>query len=170
MAMVVVHAVCFEEEAMPLTRLKEFLDRNNVKYVMMGHTPAYTAPEIAAAAHVPGKELAKTVIVKIDGRLSMAVLPASYRVDFDALCDATGATEIALASEREFADLFPGCEPGAMPPFGNLYGLDVYVADVLAEDEEIVFNAGAFTELMKMPYSDFARLVKPRVIPFAAHV
>jgi len=155
---------------MPLTRLKEFLDRNKVKYAMLGHTPAYTAPEIAAAAHVPGKELAKTVIIKIDGKLAMAVLPASYRVDFDLLCEATGANAVTLASEGEFSDLFPGCEPGAMPPFGNLYGLDVYVADVLAEDEEIVFNAGAFTELMKMPYGDFARLVKPRVIPFAAHV
>jgi Ala-tRNA(Pro) deacylase len=155
---------------MPLTKLREFLDRHNVKYVTIRHSPAYTAPEIAAAAHVPGNLLAKTVIVRIAGKLAMAVLPASYRVDFDLLREATGANDAALAVEREFVGLFPGCEPGAMPPFGNLYGLDVYVADVLTEDDEIVFNAGTFTELMKLSYRDFARLVEPRVMQFAAHV
>jgi len=155
---------------MPLTQLKEFLDQHGVKYVTVTHEPAFTAPEIAAAAHVPGQELAKTVMVKIDGKLAMAVLPASYRVDFELLQEATGAEEVGLATESEFIGLFPGCEPGAMPPFGNLYGLDVYVADVLAEDDEIAFNAGSLTELMRIPYRDFARLVHPEVIPFAAHV
>ena len=155
---------------MPLTKLNEFLDAQNVKYVTIRHSPAYTAPEIAASAHVPGNELAKTVIVRLAGKLAMAVLPASYRVDFERLREATGAKDVTLAVERDFVGLFPGCEPGAIPPFGNLYGLDVYVADVLAEDDEIVFNAGTFTELMKLSYRDFARLVKPRIMRFAAHV
>jgi Ala-tRNA(Pro) deacylase len=155
---------------MPLTKLKQFLDRQHVAYTTMAHTPACTAPEVAAAAHVPGAELAKTVIVKIGGTLAMAVLPASYRVDFELLREATGERDVALASEREFGHLFPECEIGAMPPFGNLYGLDVYVADTLTENEDIVFNAGSFTELMRMAYRDFARLVKPRVLQFAAHV
>lgn len=155
---------------MSLKRLKEYLDGHNVKYVAISHSPAYTAQEVAASAHVPGKELAKSVIVRIDGNLAMAVLPASYKVDFESLREVTGATRVELAREREFKGLFPDCEPGAMPPFGNLYDLPVYVANVLAEDEEIVFNAGSFTELMKLPYSDYARLVHPKVLHFAAHV
>ncbi len=155
---------------MPVQKLKELLDSQKVKYVTISHSPAYTASEIAASAHIPGKELAKTVMVRIGGKMAMAVLPASYRVDFDLLQEATGAQDVVLASEREFTDKFPGCEPGAMPPFGNLYGMDVFVADTLAEDEEIAFNAGSFTELMKLSYKDFERLVKPKVLRFTARV
>ncbi|RPJ62603.1 MAG: YbaK/EbsC family protein, partial [Acidobacteria bacterium] len=107
---------------MPVKKLKEFLDENRVKYVTISHSLAYTAQEIAATAHIPGKELAKTVIIRADGRMAMAVLPASLKVDFDLLADATGAKKIELATEREFKQLFPDCEMGAMPPFGNLYG------------------------------------------------
>jgi Ala-tRNA(Pro) deacylase len=155
---------------MPLAKLKEFLDSHDVRYLLISHSPAYTAAEIAASAHIPGKELAKTVIVKIDGKMAMMVLPASYKVDFDLLREATGGKDVALATEPEFQNLFPGCELGAMPPFGNLYGMDVHVADVLAEDKEIAFNAGSFTELMKLSYEDFERLVNPKVAQFAAHV
>jgi len=155
---------------MSLKRLKEYLDGHDVKYVTISHSPAYTAQEVAASAHVPGKELAKSVIVRIDGNLAMAVLPASYKVDFESLREVTGATRVELAREQEFRELFPDCKPGAMPPFGNLYDLPVYVANVLAEAEEIVFNAGSFTELMKLPYHDYARLVHPKVLHFAAHV
>lgn len=155
---------------MPLQKLKDFLDTRGVKYVTISHSPAYTAQEVAASAHIPGRELAKTVIVKLDGKLAMAVLPASDKVDFELLREATGAHQVALAGEREFEDLFPGCEPGAMPPFGNLYGLDVYVADTLAMDEEIAFNAGSFTELMKLDYRDFERAVKPKVLAFGVPV
>ncbi len=152
---------------MPLRKLREFLDSQSVKYVTIIHSPVYTAQEIAASAHIPGKELAKTVMVKLDGRLVMTVLPASYRVDFGPLRKATGAKHVELASEEDFKDTFPGCELGAMPPFGNLYGLDVYAADVLAEDENIAFNAGSHTELVKLAYRDFERLVKPKVAAFA---
>jgi len=155
---------------MPVRKIREFLDNNHVKYVTIAHSKAYTAQDIAASAHIPGKELAKTVMVKIEGKMAMAVLPASFKVDFEMLEHASGAEVVELATEQEFKDLFPGCEVGAMPPFGNLYGMEVYVAGSLAEDERIAFNAGTHTELIQMAFEDFQRLVQPRVVQFAAHV
>ena len=152
------------EVGMPVKQLQEFLDKHHVKYVTIRHSPAYTAQEVAASAHIPGKELAKTVMVKLDGRLAMAVLPASYQVNFERLKKAAGVSQAELASEREFRDLFPDCDVGAMPPFGNLYGLEVFVAERLADDEEIAFNAGTHTELMRLAYRDFDRLVQPRIV------
>jgi Ala-tRNA(Pro) deacylase len=148
---------------MPVARLKKFLDDHNVKYVTVSHSPAITAQEIAASAHIPGKELAKTVMVKIDGRMAMAVLPASHQVDFELLKAAAGARQVELADEREFRDLFAECELGAMPPFGNLYGMEVIVSKSLAEDEQIAFNAGSHTELIRLAYADFVRLAGPKV-------
>jgi Ala-tRNA(Pro) deacylase len=153
---------------MPVQTLRDFLDRNRVKYVVISHSPAHTAQEVAASAHIPGRAMAKTVIVKLDGRLAMAVLPASEMIDLDLLGDAAFAQQAELADESEFSDRFPGCELGAMPPFGNLYGMDVYVADSLAEDDEIAFNAGSYTEVIRMAYPDYARLVKPRILRFGA--
>lgn len=152
---------------MPVKKLKEFLDSNNVKYASISHSPAYTAQEIAASTHIPGKELAKTVIVKLDGKMAMVVLPASYKVDFGQLKESTGAKKAELATEEEFKDMFPECDVGAMPPFGNLYGMDVYAADSLAEDTHIAFNAGSHSEVMRLKYSDFERLVKPKIMRFA---
>lgn len=152
---------------MPVQKLKEFLDKNNIKYVSITHSKAYTAQEVAASAHIPGKELAKTVILKVEGKMAMAVLPASYKIDFDHLKEIIGLNDVRLADEIEFKDKFPGCEVGAMPPFGNLYGMDVYVAESLAEDDEIAFNAGSHTELIKLAYNDFERLVKPKVVEFS---
>ncbi len=152
---------------MPVNKLKAFLDEHNVRYVTLNHSKAYTAQQIAAAAHIPGRKLAKTVMVWIDGTIAMVVLPASYHVDFDELAHALGAEEVELATEREFKDLFPECEVGAMPPFGNLYGMNVYVAERLAGSGEIVFNAGSHTELIQMSYADFERLVQPKVVHFA---
>jgi Ala-tRNA(Pro) deacylase len=152
---------------MPVRKLKEFLDTQQVKYVTINHSPSYTAQEIAASAHVRGKELAKTVMVTLDGKLAMAVLPASRKVGFDQLREAALAQDVQLASEQAFRDMFPGCEVGAMPPFGNLYDMDVYVSKLLAEDEEIVFNAGSHTELIRLAYKDFERLVNPKVARIA---
>ncbi len=149
---------------MPVKKLKDFLDSNNIKYISITHSPVYTAQEIAASAHIPGKELAKTVIVKLDGKMAMVVLPASHRIAFDLLRDASGAEKVELAREDEFKDMFPGCDIGAMPPFGNLYGMDVFASETLVEDEEIAFNAGTHTELIKMSYKDFERLVRPRIV------
>jgi Ala-tRNA(Pro) deacylase len=151
---------------MPVKKLKEFLDTAGVKYIIVSHAPAYTAQEIAASAHIPGRELAKTVIVKLDGKMAMAVLPASLVVDFDKLKQAAGASEAELASEDEFRSLFPECEVGAMPPFGNLYELPVYAERSLTEDEEIAFNGGSHKELFRMAYKDFANLVKPKTGDF----
>ncbi len=153
---------------MPVQRLKKFLDEHGVKYVSISHSTAYTAQEIAASAHVKGKELAKTVMIKIDGGMAMAVLPASFQVDLYMLMDVFDAEKVELATEEEFKGLFGNCELGAMPPFGNLYGLDVYVARELVEDDEIAFNAGSHTELVKLAYEDYARLVKPQVLDFTA--
>jgi Ala-tRNA(Pro) deacylase len=152
---------------MAAKKLKEFLDSNNIKYITIGHSPAYTAQEIAASAHISGKELAKTVMVKIDGKMAMTVLPASHKVDFNLLKKATGAEEVELAGEQEFENMFPGCDIGAMPPFGNLYRMDVYVAERLTEDKEIAFNAGSHTELLKLEYKDYEKLVKPKVAKFS---
>jgi len=152
---------------MPIQKLKEFLDSHNVKYVTISHSSAFTAHETAASANVPVKELAKTVMVKIDGKIAMAVLPASCKVDFDILKKATRAATIEIADEKEFKDLFPDCEIGAMPPFGNLYGMEVFVAESLTEDREIAFNAGSHRELVKLTYKDFEKLVKPKVITFS---
>jgi Ala-tRNA(Pro) deacylase len=148
---------------MPVKKLREFLDREQVKYVAISHSPAYTAQEIAASAHVRGIEMAKTVMVTLDGKMAMAVVPASRKVGFDLLREAAHAENVQLASEQAFRDMFPGCDVGAMPPFGNLYDMDVYVSKLLAEDEEIVFNAGSHIELIRMSYADFERLVKPKV-------
>lgn len=149
---------------MPVSRLKHFLDGHNIKYSIIKHPTAYTAQETAQSAHIGGGELAKTVMVKLDGRLAMAVLPASQKVDLHLLKEAAGAARAELASEAEFRDKFPECEVGAMPPFGNLYGMEVFAAGALAEDEEIAFNAGSHTELLRMSYKDFEALVQPRIV------
>lgn len=151
---------------MPIQKLKEFLDRERVKYVSLNHSPAFTAQEIAAAAHVPGTELAKTVVVHLDGKIAMAVLPANLKIVMEDLREAAGTEHARFATEDEFKRLFADCEVGAMPPFGNLYGMDVYAATPLTKDKEIAFNAGSHTELIKMAYNDFARLVKPKVASF----
>ena len=149
---------------MPVQKLKKFLDDNRIKYVSIKHSLAYTAQEIAASTHISGRNMAKTVIVKLDGKMAMAVLPAPFRVDTELLKKETGAKRVELASEQEFSSHFPECDAGAMPPFGNLYGMDVYVDKKLSEDDEIAFNAGSHTELIKMAYKDFERLVKPKVV------
>ena len=153
---------------MPAQKLKEFLDSHNIKYVTITHSLAYTAQDIAASAHIAGKELAKTVMVKVNDKMAMAVLPASYKVGFDLLKKAVRANKVDLANEREFRDMFPESEIGAMPPFGNLYGMEVFVDESLSQDDEIAFNAGSHTELIKLGYKDFERLVKPKVAKFAA--
>jgi Ala-tRNA(Pro) deacylase len=153
---------------MPAQKLVDFLTSHNIKYVTISHSSAYTAQEIAASAHVAGKALAKTVIVKIDDKMAMAVLPASYKVNFYLLKEAAGASKVQLANEQEFRDMFPESEVGAMPPFGNLYNMDVFVDESLSQDEEIAFNAGSHTELIRLAYKDFERLVTPKVAKFSA--
>ncbi len=149
--------------------LEAFLREARVPFQVQHHAVAYTAQEVAAAEHVPGRMLAKVVIVLADGKLSMFVLPAPARVDLDKAAAVVGAGEARLAHEEEFADRFPGCEVGAMPPFGNLFDLPVHVDSALAEDETIVFEAGTHTDTMSMRYADYERLVKPNLAEFARH-
>ena len=154
---------------MPAKKLKEYLDSHHILYETISHSMAFNAQRVAATTHIPGKEMAKTVVVKVDGNMAMAVLPASYKIDLDQLKIATGAALVELASEMEFKSHFPDCEPGAMPPFGNLYDMKVYVAHSLSEDKMIAFNAGTHIELIRMAYRDFDRLVHPTVLKFSKH-
>ncbi len=154
---------------MPLSKLRDFLDSHHIKYLIISHSLAYTAQGVAALAHVSGKKLAKTVIVKVDGVLAMAVIPASLHVDLARLRKITGAQVVELASEREFKDAFPDCETGAMPPFGNLYDMPVYADASLADCEEITFSAGTHRELVRMSWEDMVHLVNPSVYELAYH-
>lgn len=151
-------------------KLKEYLDKNEAVYKVSTHQEVYTAQEVAATLHVPGKDIVKVVIVKTEGKFIMAVLPADHKVNVDKLRTVLRDPEARLATEGEFKGLFPDCDVGAMPPFGNLYNVGVYVDKSLAEDEEIVFQAGSHVETVKMKYRDFDRLVGPEVIDFGKHL
>ncbi len=152
-----------------LAMLREFLEANNVPYSVHSHPEVYTAQEIAALQHVKGRMLAKVVMARSGADFVMLVLPADRRVDFGKL-RALGFAEIRLAQEAEFANIFPGCDVGAMPPFGNLYGLPVYVDAMLERDDEIVFNAGTHTLTAKLAFRDFVALVKPVIADFTVHL
>lgn len=147
--------------------IRVFLDRHGVAYVTVVHPVAYTAQREAAASHVPGREWAKTVVCLSDGEPVQAVLPASLSIDTEQLRALTGARSLRLAEESEFERLYPGCERGAMPPFGPMYGQRVFVDQTLAEDPEIVFNAGTHGEAIRMRYDDLVLLVHPVVGTFA---
>src|SRR5512140_867875 len=151
---------------MPATKLKTFLDAEGVKYIAISHSAAFTAAEVAASAHVAGRGFAKTVIVNFNGEMVMVVLPASRRLLIHELRELMESEHVRLASEAEFLNRFPDCELGAMPPFGNLYGMRVYVTADLAHQTEITFNAGTHTEIIQMAYADFDRLVRPQVLDF----
>ena len=142
-------------------KLTEFLDEHQIRYTTITHSPAFTAQEIAHAAHIPGCEMAKTVMVKLDDRIVEVVLPATQRLDLEQLRSATGAGKAELAREDDFDRFFPDCEVGAMPACCNIYGMEVFVSKILTEDRQIAFNAGNHSELICMKYADFERLVHP---------
>ncbi len=151
-------------------KLKKYLDDNQIKYLTITHSKAYTGQEVAAALHCPGKELAKAVIVKVDGQYIMAVLSASEKIQFDALKKNLAAKTAELASEEEFKGLFPDCEVGAMPIFGNIYDMPVYASEKILHDEDVYFNAGTHTEAIKLSVDDFKRIVKPKKAGFVTNV
>ena len=150
-----------------LNRVKQYLDSHQCLYQHASHRTAFTAQEVAAEEHIPGKMMAKAVILRVNEKFAMAVLPATARVNVAALREFLGAKEVRLATELEFTGMFPDCDVGAMPPFGNLYGLPVYVEESLTQDPEIAFNAGTHQDTIHMQYADFARLVQPHVLSFA---
>ncbi len=144
-------------------RLREHLDARNVKYVVIAHSRAFTAQEIAASLHVPGREMAKTVIIKSPRGLALCVLRAMDKVDVERVAALLGAPYARLATEQEFQDRFPDCEMGAMPPFGNLYDIPTLVDEALTHDREIVFNAGTHVDAIRLSYVDFAAMANPIV-------
>src|SRR6056297_1040663 len=150
---------------MAISKLTDYLDENGKKYVIVKHSEAFTAQEVAASAHIPGKDMVKSVMVKADGDIKMVVLPSTHDVDFNSIREALSADEVELASEEEFENLFPDSELGAMPPFGNFYDIDTLVAESLTGDDIIAFNAGNHKEVIKMAYSDYEELVQPDILP-----
>lgn len=151
-------------------KIKEYLDENNVRFEVAEHPLAYTATEVAGKQHVPGKQMVKAVIVKSDDEFIMCVLPAIHLVDFVKLKNALGNDKIKLAEEDEISKLFPEYEIGAEPPFGHLYGLKVYVDSILQDDEEIVFNAGTHTDVIKISFADYKRLANPVIAEIGSHI
>ena len=145
-------------------RLEEYLIQNDVPFAEQRHPTAFTAQEVAASDHIPGRILAKVVIVQADARPAMLVVPATERVDLEKAAAVLAANQVRLAQEEEFAPSFPDCEPGAMPPFGNLYGFTVYVDEALAENLNLVFQAGSHTETMGIRFDDFERLAHPALV------
>lgn len=152
---------------MPCSQLLHYLNENNVEFDLTEHPSAYAAQDVAFKAGVPGRLFAKTVLVKLDGHLAMAVLPADSKIDFQLLRELSGAGTINLAVENDFNDRFPECELGAMPPFGPLFGMEVFVTGTMIQAGMVSFNAGTHTEILTMPYWEFERLVEPTVGNFS---
>jgi Ala-tRNA(Pro) deacylase len=150
-----------------ITDLLKYLQDNKIHHQLIEHESAFTAHEVARSTHVPDSELAKTVIVRADGGFWMVILRADQVIDLSLLRKALDAKELHFAHEEDLDFLFPDCQTGAMPPFGNLYGVPVVVDTALAADEEIVFNACSHTKAIKMMFADYERLVRPRVALFA---
>ena len=148
-------------------RLEDYLRGNGVPFEMQHHPKTIPAQEVAATEHIPGRMLAKVVMVVADGEMVMLSLPAPYQVDLEKVGKMLGAGEVRLADEEEFESAFPDCEVGAMPPFGNLYDLPIYVEEGLGEDETIFFRAGTHTDTMSVRYADYEQLVEPTVAEFA---
>ncbi|WP_404365416.1 aminoacyl-tRNA deacylase [Marinobacter sp.] len=149
---------------MPVQQLKEFLDISGTDYMCLTHPPAFTAQELAHHVQLAGDQVAKTVIIELDGKMAMLVMPATWRVRWDRLTDVLDTDFVQLADEQEFKDRFPDCEVGAMPPFGNLFGMSVYCSEALSEQSELAFSAGTHTESIHMKTHDFLQLVQPVVI------
>jgi len=147
-------------------KMIDYLYHNHIRFKVIEHPMTFTAQGTAHSAHVPGKNFAKTVVLEINGKMNMMVMPAEYKVNLSFLKNIFWTDDVKLASEEELKGLFPDCEIGGMPPFGNLYGIDVFVSEELTKDDEIAFNAGNHTELVKMTYSDYAKLVHPNVLDF----
>ena len=150
--------------------IAEFLEKNSINYQVFSHRPAFTAQQMAAEEHVPGMNVAKPVIVQADGKYYMCVLPACCKVDLETLRSQLGAGEIQLAGEKELAKLFPDCELGAEPPFGNVYGLTTIMDKTLTDDQYLVFQSGSHDRAIRINRDDYEKLVHPRVLQFSYHL
>jgi len=152
-----------------LEKITAYLDENRISYTRHSHPTAYTAREVAALEHIPAHRVAKTVVFTSENGYAMAVLPGDSKLDLEALRALLGVARLRLATESELNDLFPDCELGAMAPFGNLYGMPVYVDAGLSSEEMIAFNAGTHRDVIYMRFSDFERLVQPRIVALSRH-
>lgn len=151
-------------------KIKEYLDNQGISYEIAEHPLAYTATEVAGSQHIPGRQMVKSVIIKSNDEFMMCVLPAIHMVDFEKLKNLLGRESLKLANEDEIAKLFPNYDVGAEPPFGQLYGLKVYADKVLESEDEIVFNAGTHTDVVKMKFNDYKRLVNPILAIIGTHI
>jgi Ala-tRNA(Pro) deacylase len=147
--------------------IKQYLNQSNASYSHKRHSVAYTSQEVAQVEHVPGGEFAKTVVLEADDRMIFAVLPADHVINFEILKGQVGCSKMSLVPEREFIETFPACQPGAMPPFGKLFGLPVYCDSALAKQAEIEFNAGTHVDTVRMTYATFVKLENPTVVSFS---
>jgi Ala-tRNA(Pro) deacylase len=152
---------------MATRRTTEFLDGQHARYVLVSHSPAYTAQEIAGSMHIPGRLLAKTVVVRVDGELALAVVPATKQVDTNALANAVEAEIVEIADEKEFTNRFTDCQLGTAPPFGNLFGMETYIDHTLAAQDDIIFNAGTHTDGIWMRFADYRRVARPVIAKIA---
>jgi Ala-tRNA(Pro) deacylase len=148
-------------------RIRDYLDSQDVPFEPLHHSQAFTGQEVAHSLHLSGKRLAKTLVLKADGKLLMAVIPACHRLNLQDLRGVVEISHLEMLPESELAKLFPDCELGAVPPFGSLYGLEVWVDRAVSDGEEVVFCAGTHEDCLRMKYSDFAKLVKPRLGRFS---
>jgi Ala-tRNA(Pro) deacylase len=148
-------------------QVEEYLSTKSIGYRWVTHQPSYTARETASCAHIPSRQFAKTVVVRLNGKMALTVMSADEKLSLRRLKDTAGVHDVRLVSEAELEQRFPGCERGAMPPLGSLYGLPVFVSTTIAEDDEIAFNAGSHTEIVQLSYRDFQKLERPRIGDFA---
>jgi Ala-tRNA(Pro) deacylase len=149
-------------------KLRQMLRRRKAKFEVITHPEVYTAQERAAACGITGRRLAKVVVVRDGDWFGLAVVPAAASVDFDQLRTLTGRRQLTLAREGELASLFPDCEPGAMPPFGRLYGLSTFLDISLVEEPELVFEGGTHREEIRMPMDEYLRVEEPTIVSLAA--
>lgn len=146
-----------------------YLTSRHTDFVPCPHPTAYTAQEVASTLHVSGNRVAKTVMIEADGDIWVAVLPAPERIDLDEIAELLGADEVRMLEEREFAERFKGCEPGAAPPFGRLFGLPVVVDECLGDEDEIVVRGGSHQDAIEMSYADFVALEQPTIGSIHTH-
>ncbi len=151
-------------------KIREYLDKERVGYQLLEHSRAFTATEVAGAQHVPGRQMIKSVIVKADDQFVMCLLPAIHYLDIDKFKEISGAKQVRLAHEEEMSKLFPDCEIGSEPPFGALYGIKVYADKFLEEDNEVAFNAGTHSDMIKMKFKDVQRLSQPVFVEIGVHI
>lgn len=152
------------------TKIKTYLEEQGVKFEVAEHPLAYTAAEVAGKQHIPGKQMVKAVVVKSGDEFIMCVLPAIHLVDFAKLKNVLGQENIQLAEEEDLTKLFPEYEVGAEPPFGHLYGLKIYADKILQDDEDIVFNAGTHTDVIKLSFADYKKLANPVMADIGTHI